>query len=108
MAESFALSFNRRGPTASHSLSALSSIVRLARLPRVIALHAKGAESVNRSSRLAGIAAILIVLICLPLYARAHVSPSSPAQEQARAATVHGVVTDPTGAKIFGASVEFL
>ncbi len=35
-------------------------------------------------------------------------SPSNTAQEHTDTATVHGVVTDPTGAKISGASVEFL
>jgi putative CocE/NonD family hydrolase len=62
----------------------------------------------NRSVRPAAIAAIVIAAAYLPLYARANVSSSNPAQEQARWATVHGIVTDPTGAKISGASVEFL
>ena len=74
----------------------------------MVALHAEGSEVLNRSIKLAGAAAILIAAICFPLYATAHGSPSNPTQEQSHAATVHGVVTDPTGAKISGASVEFL
>ena len=62
----------------------------------------------NRSVRPAAIAAIVVAAVYLPLYARANVSSSNPAQEQARSATVRGIVTDPTGAKISGASVEFL
>ena len=62
----------------------------------------------NRSVRPAALAAIVIAAVYLPLYARANVSSSNPAQEQARSATVHGIVTDPTGAKISGASIEFL
>jgi uncharacterized protein len=59
-------------------------------------------------SKLASVAAILIGAICLPLCAKIHSSPSNTAQDQADTATVHGVVTDPTGAKISGASIEFL
>ena len=50
----------------------------------------------------------MIAVAYLPLYARARVSSLNLAQEQARSATVHGVVTDPAGTKVSEASVEFL
>ncbi len=59
-------------------------------------------------SKLASVAAILIAAICLPLRAKIHSWPSNTAQDQADTATVHGVVSDPTGAKISGAFIEFL
>src|SRR5271155_2495634 len=109
MAASSALSFNSRaGRPPVILLPHFHRARSLTRLRRVVALHARGAERVDLSGKLAGVAAILATAICLPLYARPHVSPSSTAQEQTHTATVHGAVTDPSGAIIPGASVEFL
>jgi putative CocE/NonD family hydrolase len=74
----------------------------------VVALHAEGSEGLNRPIKLVCAAAILTAAVYLPLNARASISSLNLAQEQARSATVHGVVTDPTGTRISGASVEFL
>ena len=62
----------------------------------------------NRSTKLARVAAILIAAVCLPIRAKIDGSPLNKAPDQADTATVHGVVTDPTGTKISGALVEFL
>jgi uncharacterized protein len=63
---------------------------------------------VNRFLKIVGVAAILIGAIAVAVYAGTQLFASNIAQEHTDTATVHGVVTDPTGAKISGASIEFL